>query len=437
MRAHQSAGVERIVGEMRGRALVAYEQGCGKTWVALASAKRLGPGPLLVVCPKKMLKTWVAEARDREAMRLDIVRTAKEPLTEHCVMTYAMARLRDDLRDVKWHTVILDESHLIKGFDSEQGVRLRTVAAEATHALLLSGTPEMSCPAELWAQLHAVAPGRFGCHRQFTARYCDGHMDDHEHWTAKGATNIDELRERMAPYYLRVLKSDVLGELPPKTRAKVLLTLSSDDVTEFAQLRRQRDGLRRRGERGDQRAKVAAEHMFTEAWRLTGERKCAPGLAWVRDVLMPQIPGEKVILFHHHQRVGDAAEAAFPGAARIDGSTPEVVQQARIEELRAKGSGAAVGILSMSACGAGITLCPGAAVVVFLEEPLTPALALQCEDRLHRIGTDRPVKCFYLVGQGSFDEDVMRMLERKQKTNARVLDDAPSDFVFDVITPAV
>ena len=88
-------------------------------------------------------------------------------------------------------------------------------------------------------------------------------------------------------------------------------------------------------------------------------------------------------------------------------------------------------MLSLTACGAGITLAPGVAVVVLPEMPWTPAMAVQAEDRAHRIGATRPVECFYLLARGSFDEDVFAMLERKAERNASVLDASASAFVFE------
>ncbi len=381
MLAHQTAGVERITAEMAGRALVAYEQGCGKTWVALEVARRLAPISLLVVCPEKMRRTWVREATERVGMALDVTKNAKAPLAERCVMSYALARIHEDVRARTWGMVILDESHNIKNPDSDQSKILRRVAEKARYALLLTGTPELSFPAELWAQLAAVTPGTFGDYTTFTARYCDGHRDAWGKWVCKGAVRKEELRERMAPYMLRVLKVDVMPDLPPKKRFKELLDITDAERDVFTALRRERTILLRKAERGDAKAKSDAETALMYGWKRSGEAKLPAGLAFLH-ALIYVYPEEKIAVFVHHHAIGDAIEAEFESwrdVVRIDGKTPKAQIQGRIDALRQKSAGADLGILSLTACGAGITLCPGVGIVVFFELPWTPALALQGE----------------------------------------------------------
>ena len=108
----------------------------------------------------------------------------------------------------------------------------------APHALLMSGTPQLSRPEELYTQLHAVAPGRFGTYRGFTARHCGGEQGRFG-WECRGATNIEELRDKMAPYVIRELKEVVLADL-------------------------HLNHLRRNAERGTRFDKHAAEAYFME-----------------------------------------------------------------------------------------------------------------------------------------------------------------------------
>jgi SWI/SNF-related matrix-associated actin-dependent regulator 1 of chromatin subfamily A len=62
----------------------------------------------------------------------------------------------------------------------------------ATRVLLLSGTPALSRPAELFNQIKAVSPDLFRNFVSFAVRYCDGRQGRFA-FEAKGATNTEEL----------------------------------------------------------------------------------------------------------------------------------------------------------------------------------------------------------------------------------------------------
>ena len=69
-------------------------------------------------------------------------------------------------------------------------------------------------------------------------------------------------------------------------------------------------------------------------------------------------------------------------------------------------------MLSLKAAYCGITLA-AAHTVVFAELYWTPGICLQAEDRAHRIGQKNCVNVQYLVGRGTLDEMLWRMIVRK------------------------
>lgn len=62
----------------------------------------------------------------------------------------------------------------------------------APRVILLSGTPALSRPAELFNQLKAVCPTLFRNFKSFAVRYCDGRQGRFA-FEANGATNTQEL----------------------------------------------------------------------------------------------------------------------------------------------------------------------------------------------------------------------------------------------------
>lgn len=77
---------------------------------------------------------------------------------------------------------------------------------------------------------------------------------------------------------------------------------------------------------------------------------------------------------------------------------------------------ARVALLSLKAAYCGITLT-AAHTVVFAELYWTPGICIQAEDRVHRIGQSNSVNVQYLVGRGTVDEILWRMLCKKVSTH--------------------
>lgn len=78
-------------------------------------------------------------------------------------------------------------------------------------------------------------------------------------------------------------------------------------------------------------------------------------------------------------------------------------------------------VLSTAAFGAGLTLTE-ADLVIFAEQPWTPARQEQARDRVWRIGQTRPVEAEVLIVPGTVDEYVAAVGERKRITGDAILD---------------
>lgn len=71
--------------------------------------------------------------------------------------------------------------------------------------------------------------------------------------------------------------------------------------------------------------------------------------------------------------------------------------------------------------GTGFTLT-AASTMLFAELHWTPAVLIQAEDRIHRIGQKSAVNIHYLIGDKTLDPLMLRQLERKIDTVGRILD---------------
>ena len=79
-------------------------------------------------------------------------------------------------------------------------------------------------------------------------------------------------------------------------------------------------------------------------------------------------------------------------------------------------------LLSITACATGLTLT-AASTVVFSELYFTPATMIQAEDRAHRIGQNsNSVNIHYLYGEGTCDNIIFNLLNKKFRIVAKTLD---------------
>jgi SNF2 family DNA or RNA helicase len=84
-------------------------------------------------------------------------------------------------------------------------------------------------------------------------------------------------------------------------------------------------------------------------------------------------------------------------------------------------------IAGLRAGNVGINLTR-ARYVIFAELDWSPAIHLQAEDRLHRIGQKGTVFAYYLIGNGTLDEHVAQVLVDKSYEIDAIMDNKVESF---------
>lgn len=145
-------------------------------------------------------------------------------------------RLKDTLfKRHQFKVVIADESHNIKSREAQRTQVIVPLLQSATRRILLSGTPALSRPAELWPQLEALDSQIFPSFRKFGIRYCAGQQIDGM-WDFSGSSNLAELHAVLRDtIMIRRMKADVLTELPEKRRQLIYLDLNEADTANIQQ----------------------------------------------------------------------------------------------------------------------------------------------------------------------------------------------------------
>ncbi|CAB3402478.1 unnamed protein product [Caenorhabditis bovis] len=417
---YQVDGV-RFALERNGRVLLADEMGLGKSVQALTIARYYkGDWPLLIICPSSVKGSWKKQINQFFPMihRIFLIEKSSDPLPDVrtsntvAIMSYEQMCLKyDTLKKEKYHTIIFDESHMLKDSKAKRTKVATDLSKIALHVICLSGTPALSRPAELFSQIRLIDSKMFTNFTDFAVRYCDG-KQGRFCFEAKGCTNSEELSAIMFKrIMIRRLKADVLKDLPEKRREIVYVSGPSIDS--------RMDDLQRARAAYDQvnsTDRSKSHDCLLEFYNLTGIVKAAAVCEHIlENYFYPDAPPRKVLIFAHHQIVLDTIEHEVNkrklGSIRIDGKTPSHHRTQFCDSFQ-NDEDVRVAILSLTAAGVGITLT-AASVVVFAEIHFNPGALVQAEDRAHRVGQKDSVFVQYLIAKNTSDDVMWNMVQRK------------------------
>lgn len=77
---------------------------------------------------------------------------------------------------LEFKVVICDESHYLKNWTAQRTKAITPIIKQAARAILLSGTPAVSRPTELYPQISAILPNKFPAYGGFAERYCNSRI---------------------------------------------------------------------------------------------------------------------------------------------------------------------------------------------------------------------------------------------------------------------
>lgn len=417
-----------------GKALLALDMGLGKTIVALAAIDHYREWPVVVVCPACMVWQWRKEAIEHSSLSAEdiYVITGKDfPATgvRMYVTSYERAtRYALELSICKPGLVVLDESHYIKNHKAKRTKQLVPLCQETGRVLLLTGTPVLNRPIELWSQLEALNVS-LGKYHQFGVKYCNGHVKNVARsrmaWDFSGASNVAELSQVLrSSCMIRKTKAEIAHQLPEKRRTKTVIEglARPSSIAEI-----ENEILQSLYITGSPAAAWALlkenpnevqKNMFT-AYRETAELK-AVAAAEICCCLAGSSP---LVVFAHHKIVVDTIAARLQAAeisgVRITGSESPEEKQKAVEMFQA--GEVRVAVCSLKAASTGITLTRASDMVI-AEMPFSPGDALQAENRIHRIGQKNGVLIRYLVAKETLDDVLFGMIRSKDALVSRLID---------------
>ena len=420
---YQKEGVEQIINNYGSRCLLGDDMGLGKTFQALGFISfQLNTNAdsirVLVVCPSYLRYHWQHALKEWLDLDSQIAKKGSAILTEKiCIVSYSMLKALA-IKPCVFNVVVCDESHYAKSRKALRTKALTPLVKGSRSSLLITGTPALNRPIELFSQLLMLRPAYVKNYTSFAARYCNGKQTAFG-YDDRGSSNEKELAWLLRKgFMVRRLKRDVLSQLPAKIRNSIWLEIKKSELgaveKEFKKWKKLNERIYKVASGSEEQREMIFERktVISGLYLLTAEAKIKAVVDWVTDALQK---GRSFIFFAYHMNVLNAVEEAVKklnlGYIRIDGSTPSHKRTQYVETFQSD-ENIRIAILSIGAAGAGITLTR-VSECVFGELSFVPGVLCQAEDRIHRIGQEKKCEINYLLGSDTLDSYIFPNICKK------------------------
>lgn len=429
--------------------LLADEMGLGKTIQVLGYINMTKPRRVLIICPNSVKLNWRKEAEDWlvDKYEIEIAGTGLCMFSDFTIINYeAVTRWGAAINMHPWDLVVVDEGHYIKNPSAARSKAVYSI--KGTKNVLLTGTPIVNYPFELFPLIHWLDKETWPSFQRFASRYTYGSQ-------SKYARNLSELQHRLREgVMIRRLKKEVLKDLPRKRRqiiefskegyedllkeekkiweAKDNKFKGADAINEIMQA----INASKETDNDPDFAAIIEKLQFNNRlyFEQIARMRHKVALAKVNlvidhlDTALDYIPGiksdsdNKIVVFGHHRDVlsqihnhyGDKMSVLIMGGEDIESRHAKVQRFQNDKDCRVFCGG-------MSVAGLGLTLT-AASHVVFAEMDWVPGVLTQAEDRCHRIGQEASsVLIQHLVLEDSLDAYMAKTVINKQKNIDKAL----------------
>jgi len=420
-------------------ACLADDMGLGKTIqaIALLLREREGNhvGPALVICPTSVVGNWQREMR-RFAPGLRVMvhhggeRVSGEAFAaaaaghDVVISTYGLARRDvDDLVQVRWSDIILDEAQNIKNPQAKQTQAVRKLPA--ANRIALTGTPVENRLSELWSIMHFLNPGFLGSQTGFRRDFAL----PIERYQDQAAT--ERLKGLVGPFILRRVKTDpsIIQDLPDKLEMKVYCNLTAEQATLYEavvnesleRIQSAEEGIERRGIVLG--ALTRLKQVCNHPAQFLGDGSALPGRSGKLDRLDEMLEealsvGDRALIFTQFAEMGHMLRAHLQTLFGVEvlflhGGTPQKQRDRMVARFQKDGDAPPILILSLKAGGTGLNLTAANHVFHF-DRWWNPAVENQATDRAFRIGQTRDVQVHKFLCAGTLEERVDELIESKK-----------------------
>tara|TARA_Y100000385_G_C13097942_1_gene642573 strand:- start:919 stop:2406 length:1488 start_codon:yes stop_codon:yes gene_type:complete len=427
---HQEAGIGFLSG--RTNAALFDSMGVGKTCQSICSIPE--GSPVVVICPAVVKQTWVNEfAIWADSFRCEIIsgrgnfrwpQPGEVVICNYEILPSARSRgklgycIDEEFGNPHTGTVVIcDEVHKAKNPNAKRSKSTKAIARAATNRKgkiwLLTGTPLMNRPPELWNILGIADLQRksFGTWKNFVFKF-NGRPTGYNR-TLEWGDPRPEVPSIIRKVSLRRTLTAVVKNMPPKTRQDIVVDIDKQTQAQCEKAMLELDKLG-----------IRLEDALNSSIRSRKEAPAFQELSRARSMLaISKVPAALSIIEEYEEAeepliVFSSMRGPIDSLIERDGwevITGGIASSARgpIVDKFQKGGLKGLG-LTIGAGGVGITLTTGA-YALFVDLDWNPANNSQAEDRIHRIGQSRPQLIKRIIANHALDQKICSILTKKQR----------------------
>lgn len=393
------------------------KMGYGKTLEAIEYCRILNLKRILVLCPKSVIEQWKDQFRKWWPESSDFI-VEKPVQLEHSqiyVTNYESIRNGTNfarLKTFRWDIIICDESHKIKNKDSKTAMLVKALPTD--HKMMLTGTPILNKPNDLWSQLNWF--GTFyssANYWEFSKHFCD--YDTFYGLQFLGLTPSDSRRSLLSEALSMISVGGATHNITQgKNYIDVDLTMTPQQRKFYSQVKNLTlEAL-------DIPVKNALDQLI-KMQQITSNPSMFEALAgqknlkfeWIKDQL--EATGEPMIVYSRFASTAKALQEYLGKdicelyIGDMDAKKREAAKQNFIKSDYVKVLVGTIGALGVGVDG----LQNKSHTAVFLDKDWSPSLNEQAEDRLNRFGQKEQVNVYCLRMKHSIDMHVEDVIKHK------------------------
>lgn len=427
----------RVLGPLRGRALLSDEVGLGKTIEAgLVIKELLIRGMVkrfLVLTVPSLVDQWAEELLQKFGLTVATTNQSAargDPAAFWSSGTGVVASLHtvkqpghlEAARQVQWDILVVDEAHYLRNRESQAWQAVNALPRQ--FLLLLTATPVQNSLEDLYNLVTLLQPGQLPSPGDFRKRFLDPKRP-------RQPREPEELRRLLGQVMIRNTRANSGVELPPRRAETVLFKAEAAEAEFWGRWEAEFRSCLGRLKPGPAslwgRLALQSAGSSPQAWRASlakfpeedrveqwlkesvavdsWERKC--------ELLLPLCRGEGGVVIFSQFLETQSALASFlkargVGAFVINGGTPAVEREPITRDFQRHG-----GALLLTHSGTEGRNLQFSHRLVNFDLPWNPMEIEQRIGRLHRLGQRHPVRIYNFVQAGTLQEHLLEVLQEK------------------------
>ena len=428
--------------------IIADDMGLGKTIqvIAFLLKMRTKQSKFLVVVPTTLITNWQAELnRFAPSMKCYVYHGPDRKLDKYksdiLLTTYGVLRSDyEQLKEIEWHTMVVDEAQNIKNADTAQSRAARKI--KALNHIAMSGTPIENRMSEFWSIMDFANKGYLGSPERFRKDYAIPIQQ------AGDKRCAERFRRITAPFLLRRLKTDssIIDDLPDKIEENMPVALTKSQAALYHQTVADAMETIEAAKNDTPQAKFKRQGMVLQmilelkqicnhpALFLKGRNKDGMSPVNVQKMCLPEQSGktetlltlldsivgndQKALVFTQFREMGELlagfiAERIGEEPLFLHGGCSVKERKRMVDEFQTR-KDRHVFILSIKAGGTGLNLT-AASHVIHYDLWWNPAVEAQATDRAYRIGQHQNVIVHRFIALNTFEEQIDCMLQEKKQ----------------------